>query len=104
MNTLDEQHKYSQQATKALLVVFFSTSAIIILSLLALIILKTWWPLLIIVATVVGWYLFNMTRKTVPLFDLTDQKDIVVLNKDWVAFKKSHRNQVVANGKKTDVK
>lgn len=104
MSTLDEQHKYSQQATKALLVVFFSTSAIIILALLAMIIFKTWWPLLLIVVTVVGWYVFNVTRKTVPLFDLTDQKDIVVLNKDWVAFKKSHPNQVAANGKKKDVK
>ncbi|MBC6310615.1 hypothetical protein HCJ66_13835 [Listeria sp. FSL L7-1582] len=75
----DEQHKYSQQATKALLVVFFSTSAIIIL--------KTWWPLIIIVVTVVGWYVFNMTRKTVPLFDLTDRNDIIVQIK-WLQMAK----------------
>lgn len=103
MHRLNESHKYSQQATKALLVVFFTTSAVILLSIIAMFILKAWWPLIIIAVTVLGWYAFNTTRKTVPLYDLTEQADIVVANKDWVAFKKSYPNQVVANGKKTEV-
>ncbi len=34
------------------------------------------------------------------LYDLTDKMNIVIANKEWLAFKKTYPNQVVANGKK----
>ncbi len=34
------------------------------------------------------------------LYDLTDKMNIVIANKEWLAFKKNYPNQVVANGKK----
>ncbi len=34
------------------------------------------------------------------LYDLTVKLNIVIANKEWLAFKKDYSNQVVANGKK----
>ena len=100
MERLNENHKYSQQATKTLLFIFFSTAGIVILSAVAMVVFKIWWPVFIIGIIVLGWYLYNYKRKTVPLYDLTVRVNIIAGNKDWVVFKKEHPNQVIANGKK----
>lgn len=100
MSSLNQTHRYSQQADRRTKQLFNTSNILILLAVVLAIVLKSWWYLLIIVATVLFWPIYVQTRKTVAVYDLTDQQEMTVNNREWIQFKKDHPDQIGKNGEK----
>lgn len=99
MDSLNKDHLYSQQATKATQILFILTSILALVSIIFAFVQNLWW-LLLLVGIMIFWLVVSSARKTIPVYDLTEKKLLVVDNKKWLQFKKDFPKQVAANGKK----